>query len=384
MRIGLLIGGLGQGGAERQLVQLALGLHQRGHEVEVMTYAAAGPAGNELQLRGVSVRSPGADCKWAKWGAVRDWLRIFRPEVVHGSMKRASSLAVMANLPDRRSRVVGTDMSTASYSRHKPELWLALALFTFADAVVTQTEMNRRNLARLAPWLARRLHVIRNGVDTERFRPAERPFEEQGSVREASSAASKKQKVFRFVCVGTVYRVKNPVRVVEAVHRLHQRWPGAFRLDWYGRPGQNPGEPSADYLRAAQLVEQYGLQDCVRFHGPRADIEGAYREADALVHVSLQEGIPNAVVEGMACGLPIVVSRVSDLPLIVETARNGFVCDETDVEAIADAMLRILETAPTERAAMGRRSRELAVNWFGLERYISEFEALYRSLLARP
>jgi glycosyltransferase involved in cell wall biosynthesis len=349
-----------------------------------MTYAAAGPAGNELQQCKVPVRSPGAGNKWAKWEAVREWLQTFRPEVVHGSMKRASSLAVLANLPERRCRVIGTDMSTASYSRRKLDLWAALVLYALTDAVVTQTEMNRRNLARLAPWLARRLHVIRNGVDTERFRPAERLVERQDLFREVCPTASEKQQVFRFVCVGTVYRVKNPVRVVEAVHRLRQRWPGAFRLDWYGRPGQDPSVPSPDFLRAVQLVEQYGLQDRVRFHGPRADIEKAYREADALVHVSLQEGIPNAVVEGMACGLPVVVSRVSDLPLIVQTARNGFVCDETDVEAIADAMQRMLETPPTERLAMSRRSRELAEKWFGLERYISEFEALYRSLLARP
>lgn len=384
MRIGLLIGGLGQGGAERQLAQLALGLQRRGHLVELCTYATAGPAEADLQQQGVTVRMFATGSKMAKLKAVRRWLRDFQPDVLFGSMKRASSLAVLANLPIRRCRVVGNDFSTASYSRRKPELWLALILFTLTDAVVTETEMNRRNLARLAPWLARRLHVIRNGVDTERFRPAERSVERQDLVREVCPTASEKQPVFRFVCVGTVYRIKNPVRVVEAVHRLRQRWPGAFRLDWYGRPGQDPSVPSPDFLRAVQLVEQYGLQDCVRFHGPRADIEKAYREADALVHVSLQEGIPNAVVEGMACGLPVVVSRVSDLPLIVQTARNGFVCDETDVEAIADAMQRMLETPPTERLAMSRRSRELAEKWFGLERYISEFEALYRSLLARP
>lgn len=149
MRIGLLIGGLGQGGAERQLAQLALGLRARGHEVEVMTYTAAGKGAEALAQRGVPVRCPEAGSKAAKLAVVRDWLRTFRPEVLHGSMKRASSLAVLANLPARRCRVVGTDMSTASYSRHKPDLWMALLLYAFADAVVTQTEMNRRNLARL-------------------------------------------------------------------------------------------------------------------------------------------------------------------------------------------------------------------------------------------
>lgn len=335
-----------------------------------MTYTAAVTAGEELPQRGVSVRCPGADSKGAKLAAVRDWLRTFRPDVLHGSMKRASSLAVLANLPARRCRVVATDMSTASYSRHKPDLWLALGLFALADAVVTQTEMNRRNLARLAPWLARRLRVIRNGVDTERFQPVER--------RDRSGP-------FRFVSVGTVYRVKNPVRVVEAAHLLTRRGHRDFCLEWYGRPGLNAdGTPSAEYQRATALVRALGLETQVRFMGPRSDIEQVYPTADALVHASLQEGIPNAVVEGLACGLPVVVSRVSDLPLIVREAHNGYVCDETHPESIADAMEALLRAAPAERAAMGARSRELAVRWFGMDRFIGEFEALYRSLLARP
>jgi glycosyltransferase involved in cell wall biosynthesis len=191
--------------------------------------------------------------------------------------------------------------------------------------------------------------------------------------------------LFRFVCVGTVYRVKNPVRVVEAVRILTERGHNVFRLDWYGRLGMGgPEARSADYEQAAEWVSRQGLDDRVTFHGPRGDIERVYPEADALVHASLQEGIPNAVVEGMACGLPVVVSRVSDLPLIVETAKNGFVCDETSPVAIADAMQRLLETPPAERAAMGTRSRELAMRWFGMDRFVSEFEALYRSLLSRP
>lgn len=371
MRIGLLIGGLGQGGAERQLTQLAVGLRRRGHEVEVMTYTAAGRAGDELRHRGVPVRDPGAGSKLAKLRVVRDWLRSFRPEVLHGSMKRASSLAVLANLPARRCRVVGTDMSTASYARHKPDLWAALLLYAFADAVVTQTEMNRRNLTRLAPWLARRLRVIRNGVDTERFRPTPR--------------SPKPGAPFRFLCVGTVYRVKNPIRVVAAVHRLRQRGHQGFCLEWYGRPGLNAdGSPSDEYRQATEQVRALGLEEQVRFMGPRGDIEQVYPGADALVHVSLQEGIPNAVVEAMACGLPVVVSRVSDLPLIVREANNGHVCDETSPESIADAMEALLRAPLAERAAMGARSRELAVRWFGMDRFIGEFEALYRALVNRP
>lgn len=366
--VGLTIGGLGVGGSEKQLCALAEGLTSRGHGVEVALYDESDGREDWLAARGVVVRYGHGGSRLAKIRWMREWISSAQPQVVHGFMKRASSLAVLGNFPSWRARIVASDMSTATFGRHKLALWGSLALFALADVVVTQTETNRRSLCRLAPWLKRRLRVIRNGVDTERFRPAE-------SLRPVGP--------FRFVSVGTVYRVKNPVRVVEAVHHLRQRGCRDFVVEWYGRLGLNAnGAPSVDYLRAEELVRTLGLGAHVRFMGPRHDVERVYQTADGLLHASVQEGIPNAVVEGMASGLPIVVSRVSDLPLIVQEAQNGFVCDETRPESIADAMEALMRSPLAERKAMGRRSRDLAVRWFGMERFVGEFEALYQELIS--
>jgi glycosyltransferase involved in cell wall biosynthesis len=257
-------------------------------------------------------------------------------------------------------------MSTASYSPWRPILWPSLVLFGLADCVVTQTEMNRRSLGRLAPWLRTKTRIVRNGVDTDRFLP--QPTRGRGAP-------------FRFVCVGTVYRVKNPVRIVEAAGILRARG-FSFTLDWVGKTGQGAME-SPEYHQARDAVAAHGLQGTVRFLGRSDQMEEVYGRYDALVHVSLQEGIPNAVVEAMACGLPLVVGRVSDLPLIVEEADNGFVCGERDVSSIADAMQHMLEAGDHGREAMGARSRELAVRWFGRGRFLDEYEELY-DRLCRP
>jgi glycosyltransferase involved in cell wall biosynthesis len=364
LRIGYLIGALGTGGSERQLSELAAGMVARGHEVEIAAYDGAGAFDSRLEAQGVKVRRMTGGSKRDKLRAVRRWARTFDPDVLHGFMKRASGLAVLANLPRRRRRVVASDLSTATYMRGSPALWGALVLFAMADRVATQTETNRRSLRMLAPWLRSKVVVVRNGVDTGRFVPSLQP-RRQGSLR--------------FLCVGTVYRLKNPVRLVEAVRLLHDRRPG-FTLDWVGNLGQGGGE-SEEYRQAAALVREHGMSDVLRFAGPADRIETTYHDHDALVHVSVQEGMPNAVLEGMACGLPLVVSRVSDLPLIAAEGRNGFVCDETSPASIAEAMERMLDLAEPERLAMGARSRELAVRWFGRERFLIEYETLYRNLL---
>jgi glycosyltransferase involved in cell wall biosynthesis len=182
--------------------------------------------------------------------------------------------------------------------------------------------------------------------------------------------------------LGTVYPVKNPVRVVEAAALLRDRGAGEFHIDWYGRRGLMGDEvPSDDYRAAVARAEELGLGAHVTFHGQVTDVAKALREANALLHVSLQEGFPNAVVEGMASGLPLVVSRVSDLPLVVAEAHNGTVVDQLSPASIADGMLRIMSTPEAELAAMGQRSRDLAAVWFGHERFVSDFEALYARLV---
>jgi len=364
-RVGLVIGALGPGGSERQLTELALGLRERGHVVEVACYDGEGHYDEALREKGVSVRIMHGRGKLEKARLVGEWTKEFRPDVLHGFMKRASSVAILSKLATGRVKVVASDLSTATYTRRSPALWGALALFAFADRVVTQTEANRRSIGLLAPWLRAKTIVVRNGVDIDRFRPP--------TARAAGPEG------FRFLAVGTVYRLKNPVRLVEAVRLLHERRPG-FSLTWVGAPGQG-GRESPEYREAVRLVESFGLEGVFRFAGLAKRVEDAYRQHDALVHVSVQEGMPNAVIEAMACGLPLVVSRVADLPLVVREARNGFVCDETDPAAIAAEMEKMMGLSPGERQEMGERSRGIAEGWFRRERFVLEVENVYAALL---
>lgn len=361
-----MISRLARGGAETQLMRLARGLAGRGHQVEVMCYGGSSELDDQLQATGIAVRTCEQPGWAAKRRAVRDWQQTFGADVIHGFMKRASTLAVVACGRRRSCAVLASDFSTATYNRRNPELWAALPVFGFADRVVTQTERNRRSLELLAPWLRGRTHVVRNGLDIARFIPAH--------PRQASD-------FFRFCVVGSVYRVKNPSTVVEAVVELRRRGRDRFRVDWYGRYGLcGDDQPSNEYVAARDRIQDLGLQTWLAFHGEMCDILPAYQAADALIHVSLQEGFPNAVVEAMACGLPIIGSQVSDLPLVVEQAENGVIVNATDVCALADAMEWMMGLDAGQRQAMGMRSRDLAERWFNQDRFVDEYIALYQSM----
>lgn len=363
-----MAGGLGRGGAELQLLRLAAGMVNRGHEVHVIAYNGPSVLDDEFRAAGVAVAAERRETRRGKVGLVRDWLRETQPDVVHAVMKRASSLTVMARWPRQRPPMVASDMSTATYRARAPVLMGSLVAFAWADRVVTQTELNRANLERLAPWLRGKTVVVRNGLDTERFAPVER-------MPHATDDP------FVFCVVGTVYAVKNPLRVIDAAAELRRRGVEHFRVDWYGRLGLGQGAAANDGAQAMAYARERGVADLVAFLGDTPDIERAYQRSDALLHASVQEGFPNVVAEGMACGLPIAVSRVADLPQVVAEAENGFVFDETDPLAIADTMERLLRTPPAELVEMGLRSRELAVRWFRSERFLDDAEALYEGLL---
>ena len=375
MKLGYVIGALNAGGSERQLSQLAAGMHQRNHQVQVFCYDGPGIFDDHVREAGITLHIGRAQTRMAKVQMLRSWMRDYAPDIVHGFLKRSSSAAILANLPTRRHRIVATDFSTATYRPLQPALWGSLVLFHGADAIVTETRTNFKSLSRLGPTLRSKLHIIANGVDLARFRVAHsRPVSRTPSFGEP----------FRLLAVGSACRVKNPVNLIAALGLLRSRNTRPFELTWAGRArSDGPGIGTAAYDSALKLVKELHLEPQVKFVGHVTDIEQTYASHDALVHVSLQEGLPNVVVEAMASGLPLVTSRVSDLPQIVKEAQNGFLCNAQDPQSIAEALDKMLLVTASQYATMADRSRRYAEDHFALERFFGEFEQLYREIMER-
>ena len=126
------------------------------------------------------------------------------------------------------------------------------------------------------------------------------------------------------------------------------------------------------------LVKQYQLENHFTFAGEKANVVHEYHTADALVLVSLVEGLPNVVCEAMACGLPVVLSDVSDHRKMVEEGRTGFLCSPYEAGSIADALQSIIRLPEGQRRAIGKLARKAAEDQFTRERFIEEYERVYR------
>lgn len=125
------------------------------------------------------------------------------------------------------------------------------------------------------------------------------------------------------------------------------------------------------------FVAEAGIGDSVRFSGWTDDVRAALRDADLYVQPSLNEGLPNSVLEAMAGGLPVVATRVSGNEDLVHEGINGCLAEAGDADSLAQAFVRVLADR-TALQRMGTESRRIIEEQYGAERVLARLEAVYR------
>lgn len=228
-----------------------------------------------------------------------------------------------------------------------------------------------------------RLHSICNGVDTERFRPRT-PDEESARRRAAAKGATPVDKDAAPIVIGYVGRladVKNPVLLVEAFERLHARAtstdPELARRLQLRIIGDGP---LAGILRGR--VARSPVHERIELVGERDDIASCLRDLDIYALPSLAEGISNTLLEAMASGLPCVATSVGGNAELIDDRTGGTLVASSDADAMAAALGSYAGNAAL-RAAHGARARTRAVEHFGIDRMVADYEALYTNLLLR-
>jgi glycosyltransferase involved in cell wall biosynthesis len=362
MRIGLLIDTLNSGGAQRQLVLLAKELKTRGHEVAVCVYMPGRFYAHELQRAQIALVELHPRNRWQKITMVYAWLRQWRPHVLQAFLDGANAIAELTSLLPHCWKVVVSERYTGPPPNRMARLWRQL--HRRADWITTNSYANMEQMLLVIPTLKAKSSVIWNMVDLEHFSP---PSEVPNRIS---------NDIIRFLCVASIDPRKNALCLVDALHLLRQRNIHNFHVRWVGKVQHTP---TCEKMRS--LVKQYQLENHFTFAGEKANIVHEYHAADALVLVSLYEGLPNVVCEAMACGLSVVLSDVSDHRKMVEEGRTGFLCSPHAAESIADALQAIIRLPEGTRRAIGELARKAAEDRFNRERFIEEYERIYCCLV---
>lgn len=201
------------------------------------------------------------------------------------------------------------------------------------------------------------VQVIPNGVDTDFFCPVEN-HDETG------------HRSFAFLFVGRFQTAKNLFYLFDQVASLKHSGVGAFVLYLVGDGPQN------NDLR--KHAKKKGIEDCMVWHGwvDKGRLREIYRSADCLVNPSFCEGMPNVVLEAMACGLPVIASSVPGNDTVVRDGETGllFELDKPDAFQMA---LREIMTDPVRASKMGQKGRAWVLNDFSWGRVAEAYADLF-------
>jgi glycosyltransferase involved in cell wall biosynthesis len=174
--------------------------------------------------------------------------------------------------------------------------------------------------------------------------------------------------------VGTIANLRQEKglhQLIEAAALVKRRIPGVSFAIW----GEGPLRPALE----AQ-IRAYALANTVFLHGATREPQTVLRGCNIFVLPSLSEACSNVLMEALATGLPVIATRVGGNPGLVEEDRSGLLVPPADPSALAEAILRLLQT-PALAARFAAAGRARAVAEFGMDRMLRRMEDLYRHML---
>lgn len=215
-----------------------------------------------------------------------------------------------------------------------------------------------------------RVRLIPNGVDTVRFSPAD---PDQRALLRRNLGLPDAPLVS---CVAIINERKN----IDGILRI---WRDVVSSGAAGHlaligPVPEPGGPF--HRRLLTYVEHHGLAERVTFLGKRDPVVPYLQASEAFLFPSRQEGMPNSVLEAMACGVPCLVSGSAGTEEIVTNGHDGFALEPDDEPGFARATARLVTNRPL-RDDMGARARQTILTRFSLDSVARRYWALYQELL---
>jgi len=359
------------GGAERFVQESLALLRAQGASVTLLARRWPGGEGSVLRVDPFHIGSLWRDVSFAH-AACRELAR-HRFDLVQSHERIAccdlyrAGDGVHAQWLTERSRVQGPlgRLATRLAPHHRWLLAAERALFASPRlrAVICNSDMVRADIRRHFGTPEDRLVLIRNAVDSNRFHP--------GLRAELGTAVREQLRVPRtagvMLHVGSGFERKGVAGLLAAVARARSRpWALVVGRDKHA-------------ARYAALARRLGIAERVRFVGSVSDVRPYHAAADAFVLATLYDPQPNAALEAMASGLPVVTTPRCGVAELLAQGESGWIRDALDFAGLAEAIDRL---EPPVAELMGQAARA-AVAPFTPEAMAAEYVALYRRLLRR-
>lgn len=372
MKVLFIVRALDYGGAERQLVVLAEGLHKKGHNVAVALFYSGGRFEKELLRCGIVIHDLE---KRGRWDIVSFLVRLGRlirktnPDVIYGFLSLPNILSVLLRRLSPKAKVIfGIRASGLELGHYEPLLrWvykLESILSRYSDLVIVNSKAGRQYCIEQS-FDKSKLLTIYNGIDTEYFSP---DLDGGKELRRSNNIGEND------ILIGIVGRL-DPMKD-------HATFFGAFAKVLKSVPRLKAlviGKGADKELAKLQtLTEKLGIAQKVIWKNPVEFMPPIYSAIDILVSSSrFGEGFPNVVAEAMSCETPCIVTQVGDSADIVDS--HECVVEPGNIDELADRLEALLLNKNYKE--YGKEARKRIQNCYSIEKYVNSTEAALCSVM---
>lgn len=362
-RIVLVVDGLGAGGAEKTVADVAGALTTIGMDTTVI-YLQERP--NRIGLEACSQRHVSTlFVRITRLWKIREWvafilsIKRLRPDVLHAHLHYATivSIVVGALLRIRTVVTLHTLEEPGDWSKAGLRLRLMFILIKYVPCeLICLTNQSKAIALKHAPKVSRRIHVIPNGLDLGEWK-----IERQKEIaRDPTSPIV-------MLSVAVLRKLKGIHHLIHAHAVLSKRFPN-LQL-WI--VGDGP-----ERHRLEQEAELAGSKENVFFTGHRSDIRELMKSADLFVLPTLFDALPTVVIEAMAVGLPIVASRTGGIPEMIKDKETGLLVEPANEGELISACDHLIRH-PHLASKLGDAARKSVERNFDLNVQVQRLLSLY-------
>ena len=366
MRILIVIDYLGSGGAQIQKARLAKGLYDFGYEVDVFTYYSKERDNlfvSEMKSYGINIFASIRQQKGFSLDTIKRLRKIIllnNYDGVISSMHTPSIYSAVAMIGRNKTKLIVCEESSSLAPVPIIRRTLFYISCLMSDSVVTNSFNETRLLGRW-PGLSNKINTIWNGFEIPSHK------KNQNIV---------KNKALKLLVVARVAYPKNGVNLLRALLLFYERNGWAPQLDWAGRRDNDKKSIEMQSQMNQFLLDNPQIASKWTWLGEVKGVDKLYRESDALILVSLYEGVANSVSEAMIDECFVITSNVCDNTIVIGNEERGLLCDQLSPESICNAIERLNDMSFEKKINMIKNARDYVEINFNLNKLTKAFVSL--------
>jgi len=368
-KILFVIGQLGIGGAEHQLVYLASNLDKSKYEILVCSFSDDVSLGNLLDESGIPLvaipkkMSPDLIRPFQLFKLVKS----FKPDIIHSYLFVANTWARIAG------KILGIPViiSERNAEPKKPlyMTFLNRLLYGMGDLLIANSQAGADQVVKTKEFPKKKINVVYNGLPIEKYKG--NYDEKRKSEIKSSFGIPYDAKVIGVI--GRLHFQKNHELLFESFQIVLGKLPNSVLLCIGDGPKR---EELLDLARSIRIDSK------VIFVGERKDVRDCLSILDLMILPSRWEGLPNVILEAMAAKCPVIATKVGGVNEMIEDGQTGFLVESKNKEELAKKIAYVI-SHPTEVEQINQNAFEFVTANFSIEKMVSETEKIYEDLLIR-